>query len=339
ASISTMLAVAAAREAHPGLAIRERGMAGRTDLPRLRVYASEHAHSAIDKAAIALGLGLENLVHIASDAEFRMRPDLLASAIASDRAQGFVPLACVATVGTTSTASIDPIPAIAEICRREGVWLHVDGAYGGVLAIAPEFRWVLEGVDGVDSLVVNPHKWLFTPFDCSVLYLKRGDVLKRAFSLVPEFLVTREQDEVVNYMDYGVQLGRRFRALKLWMIIRAFGVDGLVERLRAHCALARRLEAWVRETPDWEVVAPVDFSLVCFRFAPEGLSESERDESNLAIMQAVNAGGEAYLSHTKLNGRIVLRFAIGNIRTTEAHVRRAWELLKVEARKVETASL
>jgi aromatic-L-amino-acid decarboxylase len=333
ASISTMLAVAAAREAHPGLAIRERGMAGRADLPRLRVYASEHAHSAIDKAAIALGLGLDNLVHVPSDERFRMRPDLLASAIASDRAQGFVPLACVATVGTTSTASIDPVPAIAAICRREGVWLHVDGAYGGVLAIAPEFRWVLDGVDGVDSLVVNPHKWLFTPFDCSVLYLKRGDVLKRAFSLVPEFLVTREQEEVVNYMDYGVQLGRRFRALKLWMIIRAFGVEGLVDRLRAHCALARKFAEWVREEPGWEVVAPVDFSLVCFRFAPQGSSEKRLDEVNEAIMHNVNASGKAYLSHTKLNGRLVLRFAIGNIRTEEKHVAKAWELLKAEARK------
>ena len=239
ASISTMLAIAAAREAKPGLAIRERGLAGRSDLPALRVYASEHAHSAIDKAAIALGLGLENLVHVPSDAVFRMRPDLLAAAIADDRARGFIPLACVATVGTTSTASIDPLPAIVEICRREGVWLHVDGAYGGVLAIAPEYRSVLDDVEGADSLVVNPHKWMFTPFDCSVLFLKRPDVLKRAFSLVPEFLVTREQDEVVNYMDYGVQLGRRFRALKLWMIIRAFGVEGLAEGLHARSLCAR----------------------------------------------------------------------------------------------------
>lgn len=330
ASISTMLAIAAAREAKPGLAIRERGLAGRSDLPALRVYASEHAHSAIDKAAIALGLGLENLVHVPSDAVFRMRPDLLAAAIADDRARGFIPLACVATVGTTSTASIDPLPAIVEICRREGVWLHVDGAYGGVLAIAPEYRSVLDGVEGADSLVVNPHKWMFTPFDCSVLFLKRPDVLKRAFSLVPEFLVTREQDEVVNYMDYGVQLGRRFRALKLWMIIRAFGVEGLAERMRAHCALARRFAAWVRETPGWEVVAPVDFSLVCFRLAPPGTSEERRDAMNEEIMQAVNASGEAYLSHTRLNGRLVLRFAIGNIRTEEKHVAKAWERLKGE---------
>src|SRR5262252_5671364 len=262
-----------------------------------------------------------------------MRPDALESAIAADRAQGFLPLSCVATVGTTSTASIDPVPAIAEICRRESVWLHVDAAYGGILGIVPEFRHILDGVDRADSLVVNPHKWLFIPSECSVLFLRQPEILKRAFSLVSEVLVTPEQDEVVNYMDYGVQLGRRFRALKLWMTIRAFGVDGLVERLRAHCALARELATWVRETPGWEVVSPVDFSLVCFRFAPEGVGETERDEINQSIMHAVNAGGEAYLSHTKLNGRIVLRFAIGNIRTTEAHVRRAWELLNAEARR------
>ena len=331
ASISTMLAVAAAREAYPGLQIRERGMAGRADLPTLRVYASEHAHSAIDKAVIALGIGLENLVHVPSDAEFRMRADALESAIAEDQARGFVPLACVATVGTTSTASIDPVPKIAEICRRERVWLHVDGAYGGPLAIVPEFHSVLDGVEAADSLVVNPHKWLFTPFDCSVLYLKQPDALRRAFSLVPAFLYTREQDEVVNYMDYGVQLGRRFRALKLWMVIRAFGVNGLIDRLREHCALAQEVATWIRTTPGWELVAPVRFSLVCFRFAPPGTSDEERDRLNEEIMHSVNATGEAYLSHTKLGGRFVLRMAIGNIRTTERDVLRAWELLRAKA--------
>ena len=196
-------------------------------------------------------------------------------------------------MGTTSTSSIDPVPAIAEICRREKVWLHVDGAYGGVLAVVPEFRGILAGVELADSLVVNPHKWLFTPFDCSVLFIKRPEVLKRAFSLVPEYLVTREQGDVVNYMDYGVQLGRRFRALKLWMIIRAFGVDGLAERLREHCALARTFADWVRATPDWELMAPVPFSLVCFRYAPTGASEAERDRMN----EADHARGERGRRH------------------------------------------
>ena len=265
ASISSMLALAAAREAKPELEIRERGMAGRTDLPRLRVYSSPHAHSSVDKAALALGLGLENVVKIADDEQFRMKPDALAEAIAADRARGYMPLACVATVGTTSMTSIDPVPAIAEICRRENVWLHVDGAYGGTLAIVPEYRYILDGTELADSLVVNPHKWLFTPFDCSVFFIKRPDILKRAFSLVAEYLVTRDSDEVVNYMDYGVQLGRRFRALKLWMIIRAFGTSGLADRLRAHCELAKTFASWVESASDWELMAPVPFSLVCFR--------------------------------------------------------------------------
>lgn len=338
ASISTMLAIAAARESRPGLSIREKGMAGRVDLPTLRVYASEHAHSSIDKAVIALGIGLENLVRIPTDAEFRMRADRLESAIAEDVARGFVPLACVATVGTTSTSSIDPVGEIARICRHDGVWLHVDGAYGGVLAIVPEHRSILDGVEGADSLVVNPHKWLFTPFDCSVLYLRNPDALRRAFSLVPEYLYTREQDEVVNYMDYGVQLGRRFRALKLWMVIRAFGVEGLVERLRAHRGLAERFAEWVRESRDWELAAPVPFALVCFRYAPPGTSDAERDRLNESIMHAVNESGDAYLSHTKLGGRFTLRAAIGNIRTEERHVRTLWTRLETEAARIAGSS-
>jgi aromatic-L-amino-acid decarboxylase len=333
ASMSSMLALAAAREARSELAIRERGMAGRTDLPRLRVYASEQAHSSIDKAALALGLGLENVVHIATDDEFRMKPEALAAAIADDRQRGYLPMACVATVGTTSTSSIDPVPAIADICRRESVWLHVDGAYGGVLAIVPEYRYLLDGVDGGgDSLVLNPHKWLFTPFDCSVFYVKRPDILKRAFSLVPEYLVTRELDSVVNYMDYGVQLGRRFRALKLWMVIRAFGVDGLIERLREHRRIAQTLAGWVEGTPGWELAAPVPFSLVCFRFTPPGVSLADQDRLNESIMHAVNASGEMFISHTKLSGRFTLRLSIGNIRTGESQVAAAWDRLKTVAR-------
>ena len=331
ASISSMLALAAAREAKPELAIRERGMAGRNDLPRLRVYASAHAHSSIDKAALALGFGLENVVHIEADEEFRMKPDALAAAIAADRAAGFLPLACVATVGTTSTSSIDPVPLIAEICQREGMWLHVDGAYGGMLAIVPEYRHIMAGVDEADSLVVNPHKWLFTPFDCSAFFVKRPGVLKRAFSLVPEYLVTREQDEVVNYMDYGVQLGRRFRALKLWMVIRAFGVDGLVERLREHCAMARELASSVEASEDWELLAPVPFALVCFRYAPRGLGEPELNRLNEQIMHEVNAGGDAFLSHTRLGDRFTLRVSIGNIRTGAQHVRVLWDRLREAA--------
>jgi len=331
ASISSMLALAAAREAKPELDIRARGMAGRADLPRLRVYASIHAHSSIDKAVLALGLGLDNVVHIDVDDAFRMRPDALAAAIADDSSRGFLPLACVATVGTTSVTSIDPVPAIAEICHRESIWLHVDGAYGGIAAVVPEMRNVLAGVEHADSLVVNPHKWLFTPFDCSAFFTTKPDVLERAFSLVHEYLVTPERESVVDFMNYGVQLGRRFRALKLWMVIRGFGTSGLAARIRAHCALAREFADWVKAETEWEVVAPIPFSLVCFRYAPSGVHEEVLNEMNARILAHVNASGEVFLSHTKLDGRYVLRLAVGNIRTEERHVRRAWELLRESA--------
>lgn len=331
ASISSMLALAAAREAKPELDIRARGMAGRRDLPCLRIYTSLHAHSSIDKAALALGIGLDNVVHIDVDADFRLRPDALARAIADDNARGFLPLACVATVGTTSTTSIDPVPEIAAICRRESIWLHVDGAYGGVAAIVPEMRDILAGVEYADSLVVNPHKWLFTPFDCSAFFTTKPGVLERAFSLVHEYLVTPEREAVVDFMNYGVQLGRRFRALKLWMVIRGFGTKGLASRIRTHCALAREFADWVRAEPEWEILAPVPFSLVCFRYAPAGIHEEVLNDMNARILAAVNTGGEVFLSHTKLHGRYVLRLAVGNIRTEEKHVERAWELLREAA--------
>lgn len=328
ASIGTMLALAAAREAKPDLDIRKRGMAGRDDLPPLRVYASQHAHSSVDKAVIALGFGQDNLISIAANQRFEMRTDLLERAIVEDRARGMLPLAVVATVGTTATTSIDPVPAIAEICARHSLWLHVDASYAGVAAIVPERRDTLAGVHGADSLVVNPHKWLFTPVDISALYTRKPEVLKRAFALVPEYLTTAEQDHVVNLMDYGVQLGRRFRALKLWMVIRAFGVDGLIERLRAHMQLARDFASWVEQDSSWQLMAPVTFSLVCFRCAPAGLDEAMTNQLNQAILDRVNASGRAFLSHTKLNGRFTLRLAIGNLRTEKRHVEQAWQLAR-----------
>ena len=335
ASTTTLLALAAAREARSELQIRQRGMAGRPDVPVLRIYQSEHAHSSVDKAAITLGIGHQNCVHIASDTAFRMRPDALQAAIAADRAEGRLPLCVVATVGTTSTASVDPVPAIAEICEREQLWLHVDASYAGPAAIVPECRGILAGLDRADSFVVNPHKWMFTPVDLSAMYTRRPDVLKRAFSLVPDFLYTSEQDEVVNLMDYGVALGRRFRALKLWMVIRAFGVNGLVERLRAHMALASEFAMWVEADTEWVLAAPQLFSLVCFRYAPAGVSPDEADALNQRILDRVNASGRAYLSHTRLHDRLVLRLAIGNLRTERRHVAEAWSLLR-EASKLVT---
>ncbi|HEX8293710.1 MAG TPA: pyridoxal-dependent decarboxylase [Pyrinomonadaceae bacterium] len=332
ASVATMHAVAAAREAL-NLRVREDGMSGRADLPLLRLYASEQSHSSVEKALIALGLGQRSLAKVPADAEFRMDAAALARLVDEDRRAGRLPFCVVATVGTTSTTSIDPVPAIADVCEREGLWLHVDAAYAGSAAVVPELRHVLEGCGRADSLVTNPHKWLFTPFDLSALYSRRLDVLRRAFALTPEYLRTPEQEAVRNGSDYGVQLGRRFRALKLWMILRYFGHEGLAARLREHCRLARLFAGWVGESTDWELRAPVPLSVVCFRARPrvEGEREEARaarlDALNERLMSAVNATGETFLSHTRLHGAFTLRLAVGNIRTAEGHVRRAWGLL------------
>ena len=337
ASVSSMHAIAAAREGVE-LRIREEGMSGRKDLPLLRVYASEQAHSSIDKGIITLGLGQRSLRKIPTDSEFRMDAKALDEAIEEDKRSGMLPFCVVATVGTTSTSSIDPVAAIVPICEKHAMWLHVDAAYAGSAAIVPELRYVLDGCERADSLVLNPHKWLFTPFDLSVLYCRHLDLLRRAFSLVPEYLRTPEQEKVRSGSDYGVQLGRRFRALKLWMIIRYFGTAGLAARIREHCRLAKLFASWIEEAPDWELMAPVPFALVCFRACPQIESETDEvrtkrlDVLNEAIMHGVNATGKAFLSHTKLNDKLTLRLSIGNIRTTEKHVRQVWDLLNEQLR-------
>ena len=337
ASVSSMHAIAAAREGVE-LRIREEGMSGRTDLPLLRVYASEQAHSSIDKGIITLGLGQRALRKIPTDSEFRMDTQALAAAIDEDKRAGYLPFCIVATVGTTSTSSIDPVAAIIPIGEQHAMWLHVDAAYAGSAAVVPELRHVLSGCERADSVAVNPHKWLFTPFDLSVLYCRHLDLLRRAFSLVPEYLRTPEQEQVRSGSDYGVQLGRRFRALKLWMIIRYFGHEGLAARIREHCRLAKLFASWIEENNDWELMAPLPFALVCFRACPElegiapAMREARLDVLNEAIMHGVNATGKALLSHTKLNDKITLRLSIGNIRTTEKHVREVWELLNQQLR-------
>ncbi len=330
ASMAGFTALAAARESL-ALGIREKGMSGR-DLPVLRVYATAHTHSHVEKAAIALGVGTENVVKVSCDAEFRMDPSALDHAIKDDLARGYLPMAIVATVGTTSTTSIDPVAKIAEIARAHTVWLHVDAAYAGPAAILPEQKHLMDGVDRADSLVLNPHKWLFVPMDLSVLYLRDEAVLRRGFSLVPEYLSTTDGD-VRNYMDYGLQLGRRFRALKLWFVMRHQGVRGMQEHLRGHIALAAELASWIEGTPDWEVTAPHPLSVVCFRYRPSGMTdEAEIESVNATIMEAANATGELFMSHTKIDGKYTLRIAIGNMRTMKDDVATAWEILKREAR-------
>jgi len=327
ASVAVLHALAAAREVV--LAdVRAKGLLGRPDLPRVRVYLSAHTHSSADKSVILLGLGQDSITHIQCDAQYAMRVDLLREAVAADRRDGIVPLAVIATIGTTSSTAIDPVNEIADLCEAEGIWLHVDAAYAGVMAMLPAWRTAFRGVERADTLVVNPHKWLFTPFDCSVLYCRRMDVLRQAFSLVAEYLKTTETAPVKNLMDTGIQLGRRFRALKLWMVLRYFGAAGIRHRLEAHVNLARMFAGWLDAAEGWERLAPVPFSVVCFRHRPAGTDDNAvLERHNAAILDAVNASGEAFLSHTKLDGRYVLRLAIGNIRTEERHVRRAWELL------------
>jgi aromatic-L-amino-acid decarboxylase len=325
ASISTLCAIAAAREA-VSLNVREQGLGSIG--AKLRMYASEHVHSSVDKSAITLGIGQAGLRKIKSDAEYRMDAGALERAVREDRANGWRPFCVVATTGTTSATSIDPVPAIADICEREGLWLHVDAAYGGSAAVVPEMRWVLEGCYRADSLVVNPHKGFFVPVDLSVLYCRKMDVLRGAFSLVPEYLRTGEGEEVKNFMDYGPQLGRRFRALKFWFVMRYFGVEGLQSRIRNQIALAREFAEWVDRSEKFERLAPVPFSLVCFRAHPQSVpNEADLDVLNERLMDEVNRRGRVYLSHTKLAGKLTLRLAIGNIRTTRDHVKLAWDEL------------
>jgi aromatic-L-amino-acid decarboxylase len=292
ASFSTFAALAAAQHARPGHDV---------------VVCSEHAHSSVEKACRLLGLEVRK---VPADEAFRLRPDALDLAGAC---------AVVATVGTTSTTSVDPVAAIADVCEREGAWLHVDAAYAGSAMVCPELRWAFEGVERADSLVVNPHKWLLTAQGCSALWTRRPDVLRDAFSVVPEYL--RTPDEVASFSEYGPALGRGFRALQLWAVLRCFGREGLQAAIRNAVALAETFEGWVRDEPGWEPCAPRPFSVVCFR-------RDAPDEANEELLARVNAGGEVFLSHTKLHGRFVLRLAVGNLRTTEDDVRRAWDVLR-----------
>ena len=319
ASISSMHAIAAAREmADPE--VRTRGNSS----SHLVMYTSEHAHSSIDKGAITLGIGQDNVRKIPVDENFRMRADVLRERMEADLRAGLKPFCVVATVGTTSTSSIDPVPAIADVAEEYGAWLHVDAAYGGAAAVVPELRGILDGVERAHSLVVNPHKWLFTPIDLSVFYTSRPDILRRAFSLVPEYLKTGEDPRAINYMDYGVQLGRRFRALKLWFVMRNFGHEGICNIIRSHIGYAQKLANLIRSHPDFEVAAPTPFSLICFRYRGS-------DDDNRALLERINASGKAFLSHTVLNGRFVIRLAIGNIATEWQDLEEVWELVKQTA--------
>jgi aromatic-L-amino-acid decarboxylase len=328
ASISTMHALAVAREEAAG-SIRSLGLARAEGLAPFRIYASDQAHSSVEKAAIALGLGEQNVQRVPSDPAFRMKTTALREMIERDLRQKFIPMAVVATVGTTSTASIDPVSEIAAICRNHKLWLHLDAAYGGGLALLPECESVKQGWSDADSLVINPHKMLFVPFDFSALYMRDIQRLRRVFTLVPEYLRGDAAGAEINYMDYGVQLGRRFRALKAWMVFRSFGRAGLAARIREHIRLAKLFAAWIEEDSRFELSAPVVMGVVCFRLQTP--DDAESDRRNAQIVEAINAAGEAYLMQTKLRGRVVMRLGLGNLLTTETHLSRVWQIIRETA--------
>jgi aromatic-L-amino-acid decarboxylase len=326
ASVGVMHALAAAREdAAPST--RKRGLVG-AGAPVFRIYASEQAHSSAEKAAIALGLGEENVQRVPVDAEFRMDAAALREMIAQDGQRNFQPLAVVATVGTTSTAAVDPVPEIAKVCHENRMWLHIDGAYGAGFAILPECKSLTDGWSDADSIVVNPHKSLFVPLDFSVLYVRNLERLRRVFTLIPEYLRGDTVEAQKNYMDYGIQLGRRFRALKAWVIWRSLGRAGMVARMREQIRLANLLARWIKTDDRFELAAPVSMGVVCFRFV--GGDQNEIDRLNSQIVERINASGRAYLTQTKFRDRTVMRIGLGNVLTTEQHLRDAWELIQKE---------
>ena len=347
ASVGIMHALAVARE-EAAPSTRKLGLTGR-NLPSFRVYTSDQAHSSVEKAAIALGLGEENVQRVPTDSEFRMDVAALRAMIERDLGQGFKPLAVVATVGTTSTASVDPVPDIAKICREQKIWLHVDGAYGGGFAILPEYNWVTKGWPDADSIVINPHKTLFVPLDFSILFVRDLERLRRVFTLVPEYLRGDTIQAEKNYMDYGIQLGRRFRALKAWVIWRSLGRAGMQDRLRDQMRLTNLLVDWIKADQRFELAAPVVMPVICFRFV--GTNETSRrslppsqlgpnpdvtklDLVNSEVVERINASGQAYLTQTKLRGRTVMRIGLGNVLTTDEHLRKAWELIQETATDV-----
>lgn len=335
ASTATLCAILSAREKISQFRINRDGFAG---LPRFTVYCSTEAHSSIEKDVKILGLGKENLRKIDTDEHFAMKPELLAEAIAADRRAGYVPLAVAAAFGTTGSTAIDPLDAIGKICHHEGIWLHVDAAYAGSALAAPEIRPLLAGIEYADSFVFNPHKWMFTHFDCCGYFVRDVAQLVRSLEILPEYLKTKEGERVNNYRDWGIQLGRRFRALKLWFVLRSFGVEGLRAKIREHLLWAKELAEDIRNSGNFELMAPVPFSTVCFRFRPSGINDMEHINGiNARLMETINDTGKLYLSHTKLKGHYTIRFVIGQTSQTQQHVRDAWRLIQNTAENVSLA--
>ncbi len=329
ASSATLVSLLTAREKYSAFQINKSGFAG---FERLRIYCSTETHSSIEKAVKIAGFGAENLVKVATDVQLRLDPNALQKAIEKDLQEGKQPLAVVATLGTTGTTAIDPLKPIAEICRKYDLWLHVDAAFAGTALILPEFRWMIEGIEQVDTFVFNPHKWMFTNFDCTAYFVKDKDALLQTFSILPEYLKTASTGKVNDYRDWGIPLGRRFRALKLWFVIRNFGVQGIQETLRNHLQWAKELEEWVAAHPQFELLAPRTLNLICFRYHPRGLDdEAQLNALNEKLLNALNASGKLFLTHTKIDGKYTLRMVTGQTYLKKEHVQQAWERIQQTA--------
>jgi aromatic-L-amino-acid decarboxylase len=331
ASTSTLGAILTAREKTTGFLINNEGAAGKTVC---RVYCSEQTHSSVDKAVKIVGIGKKNLVKIPVRADFSMDPDKLRAAILEDRAKGYLPCCVIATIGTTGTTAVDPIRPIGEICSEFDVWLHVDAAMAGSALILAEFQWMLDGREYIDSFVFNPHKWLFTNFDCSAYFVRDPASLIRTFEILPEYLKTRTRGKVNDYRDWGVPLGRRFRALKLWAVIRSYGIEELQKMVRSHIAFAARLAEMISEESDFEILAPVKICVVCFRYRPPGYDEKQINSLNETLNHMLNDSGKLYLTHTVLNGIYTLRMVTAQTNVTQEHIDRAWARINETARSL-----
>lgn len=334
ASTATLCALLSARERATGFSINTGGFRGQ----RFAVYCSSEAHSSIEKDVRIAGFGAESLRKIAVDGDFAMRPEALAEQIAADRAAGITPLCVIAALGTTSSTAIDPVGAIGETCADQGLWLHVDAAYAGTALLLPECRWMLDTTEHVDSFVVNPHKWMATNFDCTAYYVRDAETLVRTFDIQPEYLRTRADPQVRNYRDWGIQLGRRFRALKLWFVMRAFGLEGLQEMVRQHIGHGRWLAEQIDQHPDFERLAPAPLNCVCFRWRPPGQEDQALIErANQRLLAEIQDSGRLYLTHTRLGGRYVLRLVPGQTRVERRHVEAAWALITDTASALDVA--
>jgi aromatic-L-amino-acid decarboxylase len=328
ASSATLCAILCARERATEWRAKEEGLGA---CPKLTFYTSEEAHSSVEKAITIAGVGRCRLRLIPTDERFAMRPELLDAAIREDRAHGLVPAGVVATLGAPGVGAIDPLRPIAEICRTENLYLHVDAAWAGSALLLEEQRWMIEGIEQADSFVFNPHKWLLTNFDCSTHFVRQPDQLVRTLGILPHYLTSRETD-VIDYRDWGVPLGRRFRALKLWFVIRAYGMEKLKDLLRGHIALAKELASEIEAEPDFELTTPASLALLTFRYRPPDLDEAALDALNERLLHALNDSGRVYLTQTRCRGRYVIRFAIGQRTTTRRHVQAAWDWIKETAR-------